>query len=260
MINYKAIEQLEWLWSLIDIKLLTILAAAFTIYFGIQKISKKVAASYSFSSNRLYDTHIPAVILTNKRDNAIAISSINLEIEGKGNLNAIKFDSPLLLKSYESLKIELPKFSRLYKGNELVKLDPFGKIYFHIVTTSGKEIKCDTESAITRQNINKQINAHNVKLNGIVLTDRMSYVFLYKNDDSEKYCVIDKSLVINGDNHFHFNVLERDTLNDFYNIFIEYGYHQRFKNYMLFKINNSLESSLVLNKGMVETKLCELKN
>ncbi len=52
MINYKAIEQLEWLWSLIDIKLLTILAAAFTIYFGIQKISKKVAASYSFSSNR----------------------------------------------------------------------------------------------------------------------------------------------------------------------------------------------------------------
>lgn len=72
--------------------------------------------------------------------------------------------------------------------------------------------------------------------------------------------MIDKSLVINGDNHFHFNVLERDTLNDFYNIFIEYGYHQRFKNYMLFKINNSLESSLVLNKGMVETKLCELKN
>lgn len=260
MINYKAMEQLDWLWSLIDIKLLTIFAAAFTIYFGIQKISKKVAVSYSMSSNRLYDTHIPAIILTNKRDNAIAIASIDMEIEGKGFLKVIKFEIPLLLKSYESLNVELPKFSRLYKGNQLIKLDPFERLHFHIVTTSGKEIKCVTESSITLPNTNNQITTQNVTFNNIVLTDRMSYIFFYKNDDSEKHCVIDKSLFINGDNPFHFNLLEGDTLEDFYTIFINFGYHQRFKNYMLFKIDNSLTRSLILNKGMVEKKLTEINN
>lgn len=260
MINYKAIEQLEWLWSLFDIKLLTFIAAAFTIYFGIQKISKKVAASYSFSSSRIYETHIPAVILTNKRDNAIAISSINLEIEDKGYLNIKNFESPLLLKGYESLKIELPKFSGLYKGSELVKLDPFERVHFHIVTTSGKEIKCDTESALITKDINNKITSRKVTLNDIVLTDRMSYILFYKNDEGEKHCVFDNSLFINSDNPFHFNVLESDTLDDFYKIFIEYGYHYAFKSYMLFKIGDSLESSLILNKGMVEKKLRELKN
>ncbi|QMF86874.1 hypothetical protein HVY72_05845 [Citrobacter freundii] len=260
MINYKAIEQLEWLWSLIDIKLLTIFAAAFTIYFGIQKISKKIAISYSISTNRLYGTHIPAVIITNKRDNAVAISSINMEIAGKGVLKIIKFDSPLLLKNYDSLKVELPKFSRLYKGNVLIELGHFDKLYFHIITTSGEEIQCITESHITTSDITNQLAIDKVSLNGVVLTDRMSYIFFYKNDDGDKHCIVDYSHFIDGDNPFHFNVLKSDALDDFYHIFIDVGYHHRFKNYMLFKISSSLTSSLVLNKGMVEKRLSELKN
>ncbi|HHG8819040.1 TPA: hypothetical protein ACPYVC_004978, partial [Escherichia coli] len=105
MINSEAIEQLMWLWSLFDIKFLSILAAAFTIYFGVQKISKKVTVSYSTDVSRIYDMHISTIILNNKRDNAIAISSINMEVEGKGILQVIKFDSPLLLKNYDSLKV-----------------------------------------------------------------------------------------------------------------------------------------------------------
>lgn len=47
MINSEAIEQLMWLWSLFDIKFLSILAAAFTIYFGVQKYQKGDSVVFS---------------------------------------------------------------------------------------------------------------------------------------------------------------------------------------------------------------------
>lgn len=247
-----------WLWSLFDIKFLSIFAAGFTIYFGVQKISKKVTVSYSANVSKIYDMHISTIILTNKRDNAIAISSINMEVEGKGILQVIKFDSPLLLKNYDSLKVELPKFSSLYNNDGVVKLDISDKFHFYIITTSGDEIKCISENKHVAPNMKNKIIPDIIKFNGIVLTNRMSYIFFYANDNGEKYCIIDASLSINGDNPFHFHVLKEDKLRDFSSILIGYGYHQRFKSYALFKIDNHLAPSLVLNKSMIENNIIEL--
>ncbi|EPV6522919.1 TPA: hypothetical protein ACG04C_004535 [Escherichia coli] len=258
MINSEAIEQLMWLWSLFDIKFLSILAAAFTIYFGVQKISKKVTVSYSANASRIYDMHISTIILNNKRDNAIAISSINMEVEGKGILQVIKFDSPLLLKNYDSLKVEPPKFSSLYNNDGVVKLDISDKFHFYIITTSGDEIKCISENKYVAPNMENKIATDIRKFNGIILTNRMSYIFFYANDNGEKYCIIDVSLFINGDNPFHFNFLKEDELRDFSSILISYGYHQQFKSYALFKIDNHLAPSLVLNKSMIENNIIEM--
>ncbi|MEL9802483.1 hypothetical protein J4X07_25070, partial [Escherichia coli] len=85
-----------------------------------------------------------------------------------------------------------------------------------------------------------------------------SYIFFYANDNGEKYCIIDVSLFINGDNPFHFNFLKEDELRDFSSILIGYGYHQRFKSYALFKIDNHLAPSLVLNKSMIENNIIEM--
>ncbi|HFL8460885.1 TPA: hypothetical protein ACG5L9_004684, partial [Escherichia coli] len=69
---------------------------------------------------------------------------------------------------------------------------------------------------------------------------------------------IDVSLFINGDNPFHFNFLKEDELRDFSSILISYGYHQQFKSYALFKIDNHLAPSLVLNKSMIENNIIEM--
>lgn len=121
--------------------------------------------------------HISTIILTNKRDNAIAISSINMEVEGKGILQVIKFDSPLLLKNYDSLKVELPKFSSLYNNDGIVKLDISDKFHFYIITTSGDEIKCISENKHVALNMKNKIIPDIIKFNDIVLTNRMSYIF-----------------------------------------------------------------------------------
>lgn len=92
-------------------------------------------------------------------------------------LQVIKFDSPLLLKNYDSLKVEPPKFSSLYNNDGVVKLDISDKFHFYIITTSGDEIKCISENKYVAPNMENKIATDIRKFNGIVLTNRMSYIF-----------------------------------------------------------------------------------
>lgn len=257
MINYKVIEHLTWLWSFFDIKLLTFIAAGFTIFFGYQKISKKVAASFGLSSNRIYDTHIPAVVLSNKRDNTLSISSISIRIGFKGLLNLKKFDTPLILKGYDAVKVDLPLFSKLFKGADEIVIDIMDEITFYIYTTSGTRITCITESSNYLENIRDNIAKQNVILNNIVLTDRMKYIFFYKKNGSEKHVIIDKTNFFNDDNPFHFNMIPDFNKETFTEALIRFGYHRTFENYMLFEIDDKLQSKFILNKQHVQNELVD---
>lgn len=258
MLNHKVIDQLLWLWSLFDIKLLSFIAAGFTIYFGYHKISRKICVSYSANSSRIYDLHIPEVILSNKRDNTITISYVFMEIEGKGTLQLIKFESPLLLKGYDTQKIALPKYSALHGAVGDVEINIMDKLYFYLVTISGERITCENEGAYHTQDMSKVISSHVIMLNGIVLTNKMSYVFFYKADAVEKYCIIDAGFVLNGDNPFWFNQFPTWSEEDFRDALMKFGYHDKFTDYMLFRISERLESQFVYNKNDVENFLNSL--
>jgi hypothetical protein len=94
MINQKVTDMLLWVYAIFDVKILTLIAAGFAIYFGYQKITRKICVSHRVSINRLYPMHIENLVLSNKRDNSIVISSILLRIGGKRNFTLVEFDKP----------------------------------------------------------------------------------------------------------------------------------------------------------------------
>lgn len=259
MINHKVIEHLAWLWSIFDIKLLTFIAAGFTVFFGYQKISKKVAASFSLSSNRIYNTHIPAVVLSNKRDNTLSISSISMRIGCKGVMHIKKFETPLILKGYDSVRVELPLNSKLFKGEKEINIEIFDVITFYLITTSGAEITCITESSISIDNIEDKIVPYSTTLNGIVLSERMKYIFFYKKNGIEKHVIIDQTNFFNDNNPFHFNWLQDLDKATFTRIMTDFGYHQSFDNYMLFEIDQNLKQHHILNKQGIQDYLDKQK-
>ena len=169
MINQKVIDDLIWLYSIFDIKLLTVIAAGFTIYFGYQKVTKRICVSFSVSASRLYDSHIANLVVSNKRDNSIAMSSIILGIGEKGSLELIKFDEPLLLKGYDTKLVDVPKYSSIYDDKGPVSFDIFESFSFSVVTNSGEVIECEVESSLTNKTLERRLLKNTVYFNSVFL-------------------------------------------------------------------------------------------
>ncbi|WBT56626.1 hypothetical protein [Kosakonia oryzendophytica] len=242
-------------YSIFDIKLLTVIATGFTIYFGYQKISKKVCVSFMISQSKLYDAHIGSLVVSNKRDNSLAISSIKLEIGNQGGFQLVKFEEPLVLKGYDTKLIDVPKYSRLYRGHVPVKIGFDDVLYFSIVTMSGKVIMCDVESPLSLDSIDGGIYKSVSTFNNIVLTDKMKFIFSYFLDGKVSDIIFDKHGYIWDSTPFRYNAFPDMTKESFRDFLIQYGYHKHFTNYALYEVNDRLQAELVLSKEMVNSFL-----
>lgn len=253
MINQEVIKDLTWLISLFKASPLVIIGGIFTIYFGIQKLSKKVAISYQMSSSRLYDQHIPALIISNKRDNAIAISSIEVKVNHKFRITLISFESPLVLKAYDTVKVDLPKYSNIYHHEGEFKFGLFDKLDFYIHTTSGQTVHCFIESTVSPRIDNRMTSIHKVNYEGLVLTDKYSFVFTYYKGGNKKNMSIDRSGMFHDDNPFPFNHMDVNeiTKDNFKDILLKFGIHDHLDNYHLAKICQNLNTEIILTKRMV---------
>ncbi|ELY3628206.1 hypothetical protein SMX40_003423, partial [Cronobacter turicensis] len=158
MLNKEVIDDLIWLWSLFDIRLLTFIAACFTIYLGYQKVDKKVSVSYSLTTDLLYGTHISNIILANKRDNVITINSVLLTIGEEGRVILFKTENPLIVKAYETTMVEIPKYSYLTNGSANVTFDFNKALNFSILTAYGKVIDCVEDNHILTDEAHKTIS------------------------------------------------------------------------------------------------------
>lgn len=245
------IEYLTVTYSYFNIKLLTVIATGFTIYFGYQKISKKICISYSISSEKLYDKNITNLVLSNKRDNVLAISSIFVKIGNKGRLALVEFEKPLLIKGYETHQVDVPMYSAIYKGSERINIDFYDKLSFFVSTTSGVIIKCAIESPVNFKLLKNRIQKRTSTLGDIVLTDKMGYVFICFIDGKRKVVLIDKHETIVGYTPFHFNRFNELTSDSFRDILIDYGYHDLFSNYVLYQVDETLQVKEILNKAIV---------
>ncbi|WBM70214.1 hypothetical protein OH773_19025 [Buttiauxella sp. WJP83] len=255
MINQNVIDGLVWLYSIFDIKLLTVIATGFTIYFGYQKVTKKICVSYSISSGKLYDSHVTNFVISNKRDNSIIISSVNMKIGSKGSIELIKFEDPLVLKGYDAKLIDVPKYSDIYDQNGPVSIDVFERLSFSVITKSGEVIDCDVESSLTLKNFDNRLYKRVQIFNNIVLTSKMGFIFTYRINDKVNDVIIDKHGFISGSTPFKYNMFPDMSEEFFENFLISYGYHTVYDEYALFKVQDNLNIALVLNKPMVQNKI-----
>lgn len=255
MINQKVIDDLMWLYSIFDIKLLTVIATGFTIYFGYQKVTKKICVSFKISASRLYDSHIANLVVSNKRDNSIAISSILLGVREKGSFELVNFTEPLVLKGYDTKLIDVPKYSSIYDGDKSLKFDILESFSFSIVTISGEVVVCEVESPVTFKALEGQLFKNTVYFNDIVLTDRMSFIFSYYVGGKSEDVIIDKSGFIPENSPFNFNQLSEVSKEFFESFLVSQGYHDYYDNYALYKVHDNLQTELVLSKASMNAKI-----
>lgn len=260
MLNKEVFDKMNWLWSVFDIRLLTFIAAGFTIYFGYQKVSKKLCVSFSIEASRLYDSHISNFAITNKRDNTVILSSIKMRIGNKGSVQLIKFDKLLLLKGYETISVDIPKYSELWSADGPVSIDFDDRLIFSAITGSGKIIACDIESPLTFDGIDGRITKRTHEFNGIILTSSMEYIFNYFVNGESSNVIFDKGGMISGKSPFSFNFLPGITSEMIENYLLNNGFHDYFEDYALFVIDERLSTELVFTKKQINDKYIQSEN
>lgn len=255
MINKDVIHNLTWLFSLFDIKLLTFIAAGFTIYFGYQKVTKKVCVSYTLTMGGLYNTHLTNFVITNKRDNVIVISSILMKIGDKGIIEIINFPEPVVLKGYDAQLIDIPQYSAISGPNGPVSLDHNDRLSFSLVTGAGEIIACEVESPVTEETLKSRLSVVSIKFNDIVLTRNMGFIFTYSINETVTHVIFDKHGFIEGYTPFQYNMFPNMSEQFFGDFLLSQGYHTLYDNYALFKVQDNLETLQVLNKAGMLKKL-----
>lgn len=254
MINQGVIDGFVWLYSVFDIKLLTVIATGFTIYFGYQKVTKKICVSYSISSGKLYGSHITNFVISNKRDNSIIISSINMKIGNKGSIELIMFEAPLILKGYDAKLIDVPKYSDIYDNNGSVSIDTFERLSFSVITMSGKIINCNAESPLTLKSLRGRLSKRVCTFNDIVLTRKMGFIFTYRINDKFTDVIIDKHGFISEHTLFGYNLLPEMSEEFFENFLISNNCHAFYDDYALYKVQDNLDTELILSKSIMQKK------
>ncbi|MGB7799794.1 hypothetical protein [Buttiauxella sp.] len=251
MINQTVITHLEWLWSIFDIKLLSFIAAGFTIYFGTQKLTQKISVSYHITSCRLYETRITNLILANKRDNTITFSKIYIKINEQSRGSLVDLKKPIILKAYETIDVDVPLYTTLSVRRDNVEISFTDNITFYLLTTSGKLIECETEVSGHIETEYPIITKNILTLRGVLLTNKMSYVFFYVKNGKELHCILDWAYMIHVDNPFNGNVFENFTPEILKDILIKDGYHNQFEQYILYKVNENLSCTRIFSKESV---------
>lgn len=205
-----------------------IVATLFSFYFSWQKIGKSVSAMYSININRLSEVRVNDIILSNNKNSPITVYSILADIDGDVFIEVEKFDSPIILKSLETLKISTTPVS--YWDSELVKeklmsLDK--KITLYLVTNTSI-IKCKTMKhkniayAMNEQFKNLKFIAKGIKIfNGMTYTLKHKYAFIYQENNLQRTVLVDKNGFM-SDSIRGYNALPKDMLAD-KNMIIEWA-------------------------------------
>jgi hypothetical protein len=207
--------------------------------------------SYSITHTKLYDSHITNLVISNKRDNTLALSSVYLSIGEQGRFELIKFDEPLLLKAFDTKLVDVPKYSNLINRHGPVKINLLDRLSFHAVTMSGDEVQCYTESPVMTNISDLRIRKFTSKFRGIILTNKMGFIFSYFKDGERIDVIIDKHGFISENSPFEFNCIPDITPESFRDAIINGRYYLIFTKYELFKVQNDLSTEKILTHAQV---------
>ncbi len=159
--------------------IVSLFASLFTIYFFIQKIQKKVVAQFIVSWKLFSEPYISKLVITNKRDNTLTLWSVHATIYEDIRVELDTFDTPLVLKPYETISISLPKYSALQLNNQ--EYEPnysfeSTKIYLDI----GSEfLLCKSEVKKDILHHYREAKKYTVAFNGHVFNKDVAYILVY---------------------------------------------------------------------------------
>lgn len=262
MINQDVFDKLIWLFSLFKTYQLTIITSSIAIYFAIMKLTNKIGISYSIGGDIVYGQNVSNIVIFNKRDKVCLIDEITLT---HNNLTFIlkSFDTPLMIKPYESTSIEPDIVSRWYDANGKkvdFRIDVLGALFFRVNLSGGKKVDCEiigrvhpTDSSYMRKST--------VNLNGLILSEYMKHVLtVIKNGESYNVIFLHNGFIENSHILGNFNgILANDnTTSGIKNIIVNHKLHQKWDNYYLYEIDKNLSSRETLRKYDVMRELGEI--
>lgn len=194
--------------------------AMIAIYFAFLKFGHKIGESHTFSHNRTHASGVSEVILTNLKDRSTPVFAL-YAVHGSVVITLIRFDNPVVLKSFDSIKIAIPPVSEY-----LVDGKPFDftamadrgfintRIYF---STIGKLKECLPLSPPSRLPASlmqgRQVaTVVQNKFNGRVYSSNVIYIIEYKINEKWSDAFVDATGFI--DWKLAPNGIPGDMLND----------------------------------------------
>jgi len=112
------------------------------IYFGVLKFGHKVGSFHTFSSGKFVAPGIAHVTLTNLKDRSTPIFAL-YAVHGNVVIELREFKDPLVLKSFDSVQVEIPRVSEYIVDDAPYLFRPTGSVKTHIYyATTGKWKRC----------------------------------------------------------------------------------------------------------------------
>lgn len=235
--------------SFIDIKvLILIITASLAIYYFFQKIQKKVVAQFITSWEMFSEPYISKLVVTNKRDNTLAIWSAHATIYEDIRIELETFDIPLILKPYETISISLPKYSTLLLNDQEYKPNysfESTKIYLDIGT---KFLACESEVKKDILHHYREAQKYTSVFNGHVFNKDVSYILVYSLEGKAYTAFFSSNGAIGNEwefapNHIGTNV----NVEEIKSMLRQFGYDKLFTTITCFSVSFP-ETTIVFRK------------
>lgn len=166
-------------------------ASGLAIYFGSKKIGHKLVAQYTVSATVFKDTMISHVILTNKKDKPIVLSSIYALFNNEIRLSLDKFETPLIIKPFECVSISIPEYSYLTIDNDRFFPEMLGADIY--AETGDKLVKCEAIRKPRIPRSYREVTIHKCSYNDFIYDESVAYILVYIYDGKMRTAFIAES-------------------------------------------------------------------
>ena len=218
--------------------IVVLIGSIFTLYFAIQKIGNKVVARYEVSTQFFSAEYISKVVLTNKKDKTISIWSIYAVFENELQVELKKFDPPIVLKSYETTSLSMPKYTELTINDD--KFEPnyiSGKVSLFL-NIGNQLIECKKDKWKGSEPPYTKLSTRTHDFNGHVYNENLKYILIYNYNGNSHTAFIDKGGMICNEWDFSPNGLARNNINPeaIKQMLLKYGFHEMFTSYACLEV------------------------
>lgn len=212
------------------------LVALTSIYVFIQKTGAKIEFRHAVTWPRTSHDRISSMVLANCKDNTISIWSIT-QLVGKNNFITLKtFDSPLILKPYESASVNFDEFSEIEDIGEKKYTPELDRKKIKIVAELNdqyvickpiKKSKSPFESL-------KPLKTSTFKYNNFVYDKNVKYFLTYVLNGKSCTAFIENCGYISNEWGLEPNMLRENEIDpiQIQSILVETGLHDSFENYV----------------------------
>lgn len=216
-----------------------LLGTMLAIYLGWQKIGNKVSAQTKISMNPFHNQWISSLIIKNEKDKSLNIYAIYGVFHNDYKLTLDNYDTPKILKPYESITISLPSYSFLEVNGDNF-FPQFSRSDFSIYIDTGHSfIKCKTTEYKNLLNQFELITKNVFDYNNHVYTEDVAFILSYHYQEKIYTAFIQKSGYIGNEWNFTPKHVGNSSITEhsIKNMLLLYNFESVFTHYKLIRVN-----------------------